>query len=119
MQPTTGWVVHIMRYTTAQYRYVITRSRSQNEQIKKFNIMHALFSSYRKFFKEVRKICGHAKSEIPTIYGIKDNEQIADKFAKQCKELFNNNPSNPEDLRAMMESLCTNIRTDPKSISDC
>ncbi len=54
--------------------------------------MHALFSSDRDFFKEVRKICEHAKSEIPSIDGIKDNGQIADKFAKQYKELFNSNP---------------------------
>ncbi len=64
---------------------------------------------------EVRKIRGHAKGEITSIDSIKDNGQIADKFPKQ---LFNINPSNPEDLRAMMESLCTNIRTDPKSDSD-
>ncbi len=108
-----------MRHTRAQYNYAIKRSRSQNEQIKKFKVMHALFSSDSDFFKEVRKMRGHAKSEIPSRDGIKDNGQIADIFAKQYKELFNSNPSNPEDLRAMMESLCTNIRTDPNSASDC
>ncbi len=113
-RPTIGWVAQIMRCTRAQYHYAIKRSRSQNEQIKKFKVMHALFSSDRDFFKEVKKICGHAKSEIPSIDGIKDNGQIADIFAKQYKELFKSNPSNPEDLRAMMESLCTNIRTDPQ-----
>ncbi len=65
-----------MRRTRAQYHYAIKRSKSQNEQIKKFKVMHALFS-------------------------IKDNGQIADIFAKQYKELFNSNPSNPEDLGAM------------------
>ncbi len=49
--------------------------------------------------KEVRKIRGHVKSEIPSIDGVKDNGQIADKFAKQYKELFNSNPSNPEDFK--------------------
>ncbi len=89
-----------MRCTRVQYHYAIRRSRSQYEQIKKFKVMHALFSSDRGFFKEVRKICGHVKSEIPSIDNIKNNGHIADKFAKQYKELFNSNPSNPEDLRA-------------------
>ncbi len=80
--------------------------------------MHTLFFSVRDFFKEVRKIRGHAKSEIQSIDTIKDNGQIADKFAKQYKELFNSNPSNPDDLTAMMESLCTNIRADSNSVSD-
>ncbi len=80
--------------------------------------MHALFSSDRNFFKGVRKICGHVKSEIPSIDRIKDNTQIADIFAKQYKELFNSNPSNPEEPRVTVESLCTNIRTDPNSVSD-
>ncbi len=104
-----------MRRTRAQYHYAIKHSRSQNEQIKKVKVMHALFASDRDFFKEVRKIRAHAKSEIPNIDGIKDNGLIADIFAKQYKELFNSNPSNPEDLRTMMElSICTNIRRDPQ-----
>ncbi len=45
--------------------------------------------------------------------------KIADKFAKQYKELFNSNPSNPEDLRAMIKRLRTDIRTDPNSVGDC
>ncbi len=56
-RPTTRWVAQIMRRTRAQYHYDIKRSRSQNGQIKKFKVIHALFSSYRDFFKEVRKIC--------------------------------------------------------------
>ncbi len=84
-RPTTGWVAQIMRCTRAQYHYAIKHSRSQNEQIKKFKVMHALFSSDRDFFKELSKIRGHAKSEIPSIDGIKDNGQIADKFDKQYK----------------------------------
>ncbi len=100
-QPITGWVAQIMRHTRAQYHYSIKRSRSQNEQIKEFKLMHALFSGDRDFFKEVSNIRGHAKSEISSINGIKDNGQIADKFAKQYKELFNGNPSNPEERRAI------------------
>ncbi len=118
-RPSTGWVAQIMRHTRAQYHFAIKRSRSQNEQIKKFKVMLALFSSDRDFFKEVRKILEHAKSEIPSMDGINDNGQIADIFAKQYKELFNSNKLNPEDLRAMMERLCTNIRTDPNSVIDC
>ncbi len=48
-----------------------------------FKVIHALFSSDRDFFKEIRKIHGHVKSKISSRYGIKDNGQIADKFAKQ------------------------------------
>ncbi len=36
----------------------------------------------------------------------------------QFKELFNSNPSNSEDRRAMMESFCSNIRTDLNSVID-
>ncbi len=50
--------------------------------------MHVLFSSDRDFSKEVRKIRGHAKSEIPSIDSIKNNGQIADKFAKRYKDLY-------------------------------
>ncbi len=89
-------------------------SRYQNEQIKTFKVIHALFSNDRDFLKEVRKIHVHVKSEIRNIDGIKDNGKIADKFAKEYKELFKTNLSNPEVLNAMMESLFTNIRTNPK-----
>ncbi len=44
--------------------------------------MNTLFSSDRDFFKEVRKISGHVKSEIPSIDDIKDNWQMAVKFPK-------------------------------------
>ncbi len=69
-RPTTGWVAQIMRSTRAEYHYAIKCSRSQNEQIKKFKVMHVLFSSDRDLFKEVRKIRGHVQSEISSIDGI-------------------------------------------------
>ncbi len=42
---------------------------------------------------------------------------IADTFAKQPKELFNSNPSNTQDLRAMMDNLCTFILTYSKCVT--
>ncbi len=62
---------------------------------------------------------GQLKIECSSIGGIKDNWQIADNFTKQYKQLFNSNPLNPEDRRTLIESLCTKIRTNPKSVSDC
>ncbi len=53
--PSTGWVAQIMRHTRAQYHYAIKCSRSQNEQIKKFKVMHTPFSSDKDFFKEVMR----------------------------------------------------------------
>jgi hypothetical protein len=80
--------------------------KTEKEQIKQFKLLNAFFSSDRDFFKEVRNIHGHGNNDSSIIDGLNDNRQIADKFTKQYKELFNSNPSNPADLRPMMDRLC-------------
>ncbi len=76
-------------------------------------------SSDRDFFKEVKQVKGHSKIEGQVIDGLRDNKEIANKFAMQYKGLYNSNPSQEEDLKRMIENLNTNIRMDTSSVASC
>ena len=95
------------------------RVKAQKENIKKFKLLGAFFSSDRDFFREVKNIRGHAKNENSVIDGLTENGEIAQKFTTLYRELFNSNPSNTSELFSMMETLCQNIKTDSSSLDDC
>ena len=107
-RPPTGALAMVMRHTRCQYHRAVREIKRNQLLLKRVKLGECASSgSSRELWAEINKLNGAKMAAPDSIEGHMDELEVANLFAEKYRQLFNSNPSDPDDVRGIRDKIET------------